>query len=141
MFRSGKIGGQQTRSTRSLRKNLCSLSNSAYHLRASLSADKRCQLRWSMQHLRAVYSLEFRIPMSFWVADSSAARRGRAALAKNQTGRCLAGSIAAEQIGVFVAAALPGTLWIAEVDLHIRGYRKLLVLGHLQTAIPGQRTF
>src|SRR5580700_4505882 len=46
-----------------------------------------------------------------------------------------------EQIGVFIAAALPGTLWIAEVDLHIRGYRKLLVLGHLQTAIPGQRTF
>src|SRR5271155_102880 len=54
-----------------------------------------CQLRWSMQHLRAVYSLEFRIPMSFWVADSSAARHGRAALAKNQTSRCLAGSIAA----------------------------------------------
>jgi hypothetical protein len=27
-----------------------------------------------------------------------------------------------EQIGVFVAAALPGTLWIAEVDLHIRGH-------------------
>src|SRR5271154_2348278 len=43
-----------------------------------------------------------------------------------------------EQIGVFVAAALPGTLWIAEVDLHIRGHRKLLVLGHLQSAIPGQ---
>jgi hypothetical protein len=24
-----------------------------------------------------------------------------------------------EQIGVFVRATLPGTLWIAEVDLHI----------------------
>src|ERR1700689_270918 len=46
-----------------------------------------------------------------------------------------------EQIGVFIAAALPGTLWIAEVDLHIRGHRKLLVLGHLQSAIPSQRTF
>src|SRR5271156_2965850 len=47
----------------------------------------------------------------------------------------------AEEIGVFVGAALPGTLWIAEVDLHIRGHRKLLVLGHLQSAIPSQRTF
>jgi hypothetical protein len=27
-----------------------------------------------------------------------------------------------KQIGVFVGAALPGTLWIAEVDLHLRGY-------------------
>src|SRR5271154_2307135 len=46
-----------------------------------------------------------------------------------------------EQIGVFVGAALPGTLWIAKVDLHLRGYRKLLVLGPLQPAVPGQRTF
>src|ERR1700677_1829219 len=46
-----------------------------------------------------------------------------------------------KQIGVFVGAALPGTLWIAEVDLYIRGYRELLVLGHLQSAVPGQRTF
>src|ERR1700683_1383853 len=60
-----------------------------------LSPGKRCQLRWSTQHWRAVYSLAFRIPMSFWVVDSSAARHGRAALANNQTGRCLAGSIAA----------------------------------------------
>jgi hypothetical protein len=27
-----------------------------------------------------------------------------------------------QQIGVFVGAALPGTLRIAEADLHIRGY-------------------
>jgi len=46
-----------------------------------------------------------------------------------------------EQIGVFVGGALPGTLWIAEVDLHFRGYRKILVLGHLQSAVPCQRTF
>ena len=46
-----------------------------------------------------------------------------------------------EQIGVFIAAALPGTLWSAEVDLHIPRHRKLLVLGHLQSAIPSQRTF
>src|SRR5277367_4828703 len=46
-----------------------------------------------------------------------------------------------EQSGVFVGAALPGTLWIAEVDLHIRGYRKVFVFGHLQSAVPGQRAF
>ena len=44
-----------------------------------------------------------------------------------------------EPICIFIRSTLLGTLWIAEVDLHIRGYRKLLVLGHLQPAIPGQR--
>ena len=44
-----------------------------------------------------------------------------------------------QQVGVFVRATLPGTLRIAEVDLHIRSYRKVLVFGHLQSAIPGQR--
>jgi len=34
---------------------------------------------------------------------------------------------------------LPGTLRIAEIDLHIRSYRKVLVSGHLQSAIPRQR--
>jgi hypothetical protein len=34
-----------------------------------------------------------------------------------------------QQIGVFVGPALPGTLWIAEVDLHIRRYREVFVLG------------
>ena len=33
----------------------------------------------------------------------------------------------------------PGTLRIAEVDLHLRGYRKVFVFGHLQSAVPGQR--
>ena len=37
-----------------------------------------------------------------------------------------------QQIGVFVRAALPGTLRIAEVDLHLRSYRKVLVFRHLQ---------
>src|SRR5215469_4643995 len=44
-----------------------------------------------------------------------------------------------EQIRVFVRTTLPWTLWIAEVDAHIRCYRKLLVFRHLQPAIPGQR--
>ena len=41
-------------------------------------------------------------------------------------------------IGVVVGAALPGTLRIAE-DLHIRGYRKVFVFRHPQSAVPCQR--
>ena len=44
-----------------------------------------------------------------------------------------------QSVGVFVAAALPGALGIAEVHFHIRGHCEVLVLGHLQSAIPGQR--
>src|SRR2546430_14661998 len=44
-----------------------------------------------------------------------------------------------EQICISIRSTLPGTLWIAEVDLHIRGYRKLFALGHLQPAIASQR--
>jgi hypothetical protein len=47
--------------------------------------------------------------------------------------------LAQQPIGVFVAAALPRTLRITEVDFHIRGDGEALVLGHLQPAIPGQR--
>ena len=36
-----------------------------------------------------------------------------------------------QQIGVFVRTALPGALRIAEVDLHIRSYRKVFVFCHL----------
>src|ERR1700733_14095222 len=43
-----------------------------------------------------------------------------------------------QEIRVFVRAALPGTLWITEVDLNIRRYREVFVLGHLQPSIPGQ---
>ena len=46
-----------------------------------------------------------------------------------------------QQIGVFVRAALPGALRIAEVDLHIHSYRKVLVFRHLQSAVPRQRAF
>jgi hypothetical protein len=38
-----------------------------------------------------------------------------------------------------VAAALPKTLRIIEVNLHIRGDGEGLVLGHLQPAVPGLR--
>jgi hypothetical protein len=44
-----------------------------------------------------------------------------------------------QQIRIFVRATLPGTLRIAEVDLHICGYRKFLVLRHLQSTIQRQR--
>ena len=44
-----------------------------------------------------------------------------------------------QQIRIFVRATLPGTLRIAEVDLNICGYRKFLVLRHLQSTIPRQR--
>src|SRR5271170_3953455 len=54
-----------------------------------------CQLRGSTQHWREVYSREFGSLMFFWGVDSSAARHGRVALAKNRTGRCLEESIAA----------------------------------------------
>src|ERR1700678_3213615 len=47
--------------------------------------------------------------------------------------------LAQQQIGVFVRATLPGALRIAEVNLHIGSYREVLVFGHLQSAIPGQR--
>src|SRR5271156_5729191 len=44
-----------------------------------------------------------------------------------------------EQIGVFVAAALPGAVRITEINFHIRGYREGFVFSHLQSAIPSQR--
>ena len=37
--------------------------------------------------------------------------------------------------------ALLWTLRITEVDLNIRRYREVFVLGHLQPSIPGQRAF
>ena len=43
-----------------------------------------------------------------------------------------------QEIRVFVGAALPGSLRITEVDLNIRRYREVFMLGHLQAAIPGQ---
>src|ERR1700678_4074214 len=58
-------------------------------------SDNRCRLRWSTQHWREVYSQEFEILVSFLDVDSSAARPGGAALAKNRTGRCLEENIGA----------------------------------------------
>jgi hypothetical protein len=53
-----------------------------------------CRLRWSTQHLLAVYSQEFEIPAFFSDVDSSAARPVRAALESSQIGPFLGGSIA-----------------------------------------------
>jgi hypothetical protein len=67
----------------------------------------------------------------FGLADSSAARHGRAALAKNWTGPCLEANIGEKQIGVFFRAAPPRALRGAEVDSHIGSDSEVLVLGQL----------
>src|SRR3974377_1035289 len=54
-----------------------------------------CQLRWSTQHLREIYSQVSGILRFFGGVDSSAARPGRAALERWETSPFLAGSIAA----------------------------------------------
>ena len=41
-----------------------------------------------------------------------------------------------QPIGVLVAAALPGTAWITEINLHVGGNREALVIRHLLAAIP-----
>jgi hypothetical protein len=93
--------------------------------------DKRCRLRWSTQHWPAVYSREFRSLRFFWGVDSSAARPGRVALGMDRQVSSLREVLPQQEIRVFVRAALPGTLWITEVDLHIRRYGEVFVLGHL----------
>jgi hypothetical protein len=50
------------------------------------------------------------------------------------------GEVLSQQaVCIFIAAALPGTLRITEVDLHLRVYREALVFGHLQPPVPSQR--
>src|SRR6516225_140334 len=44
-----------------------------------------------------------------------------------------------QAVGVLVAAALPRTAWIAEIDLHVGGDGEVLVVSHLLASIPGQR--
>ena len=46
--------------------------------------------------------------------------------------------LAQQAVGVLVAAALPRTAWIAEIDLHVGGDGEVLVVSHLLAAIPGQ---
>src|SRR5580704_6095778 len=43
-----------------------------------------------------------------------------------------------QAVGVLVAAALPGTAWIAEVNLHVGGNRESLVARHLPALVPRQ---
>ncbi len=45
-----------------------------------------------------------------------------------------------QAVGIFVAPALPRTLWGAEVDFQPRIDLELRMLGHLRTLIPSQRT-
>jgi hypothetical protein len=92
-----------------------------------------------MQYLLEVYSRESEIPESFVNVDSSAARPGRVALESSQKGPFLAGSIAVKVGWCFRSCHAARALRIAAVDLHIRSYRKVLVFGHFQSAIPRQR--
>ena len=43
-----------------------------------------------------------------------------------------------QAVRVLVGAALPRTLWIAEVDLDIRVQTEAFVISHLLSPIPGQ---
>src|SRR6516162_9217159 len=43
-----------------------------------------------------------------------------------------------QAICVLVAAALPRTAWIAEIDLYVGGDGEVLVVSHLLASIPGQ---
>ena len=47
--------------------------------------------------------------------------------------------LAQQSVGVFIAAALPRALWIAEEYLDAGVSFQLLMLRHLSTLIPGQR--
>ena len=47
--------------------------------------------------------------------------------------------LAQEPVGVFVGAALPRAVGIAEVDVEIGGQCQALVIGKLLAAVPGQR--
>ena len=53
----------------------------------------------------------------------------------------LLGQVLPQQpVGVFVCAALPGTVGITEVDLHVCGHTEGFVLGHLVSPVPRQRS-
>jgi HPt (histidine-containing phosphotransfer) domain-containing protein len=45
-----------------------------------------------------------------------------------------------QPVGVFVCAALPGTVGITDVDFHIGGHTEGFVLGHFVSSVPGQRS-
>jgi hypothetical protein len=47
--------------------------------------------------------------------------------------------LAQQAVSVFIAASLPWTLRIAEVDGYVRSDGKSLVVSELSSAIPGQR--
>jgi hypothetical protein len=74
-----------------------------------------------------------------WDVDSSAARPGRAALENSQTGRFLAGSIAVRADWCFRSCHAARDFADRRSRPAHRSYRKVLVFGHLQSAIPRQR--
>src|SRR5580700_5413236 len=96
-------------------------------------------LNGSTQHFLEVYSQECENLKFVVGVDLSAALLCSDPTGNSRLGLCSSGSIVVEPVCVFVRATLPGTLRITEVDLHIRGHRKVLVFGHLQSPVPGQR--
>ena len=52
---------------------------------------------------------------------------------------CLREVLAQQPVGVLVRASLPRTLGVAEVDLHAGVDGEPLVVGELESAVPGQR--
>ena len=43
-----------------------------------------------------------------------------------------------QTVGVLIGTALPGTLWIAEVDVDVGCQRKSAMIGKLLAPVPGQ---
>jgi len=98
---------------------------------------KLCRLRWSRQHLLGVYSQGFGILKGF-SGSLVQAQLDLVELRLRDGGQVGSSreALAYQQIRIFVRSTPPGALWIAEIDFHIRRYGKVLVLGHLQPAIP-----
>ena len=100
-----------------------------------IAPDKRGGFNGSLQHWLAVSWPESQTPKSFEDVDLTAAQLCRVQLVYSRTSP----SFSQPPVGVFVGAALPRALRIAEVHFHIRGHCEGLVFGHLQPAVPGQR--
>jgi len=45
-----------------------------------------------------------------------------------------------ESVGIFICAALPRRMWVAQEDVDVGSQVECLVPGHLCSTVPGQRT-
>jgi hypothetical protein len=94
--------------------------------------DLSCELKWSAQHLREVYSRESESPKSFAGVDLDAARSRPVGIAYSRKVGSLLQVLSQQAVRVFVCSSLPGAVRITEVHFHIRGHREGFVFGHLQ---------